>query len=319
MITLIKHFIISYSTAKELSRKRGFLNFLNVFCIRFFYAFHFVRQKFNKQTKVLSTKDVENIFTEKNFTSNFIVKDLCEKGFNDKLILKSDLLNEIYNEISTQNVTISYKGLKDKDLFHKSLNNKDNLEAIVDKSFKYNLSHVSLSIDMNKAKNIKKVATSKYFLDVANSYLGTNNISVSSLCYVSNPVKITEEEKKDNAQYYHYDNDFKKFFKVFIYLNDVDINAGPHSYIQYSHKKKLFKHIISKRINDDEIEDTYGSKNIITFDRSKGSVIFEDTFGLHKGNYPKTNNRIVLILIYGIGEGIGIYDNSIKNPNAFNL
>jgi len=49
------------------------------------------------------------------------------------------------------------------------------------------------------------------------------------------------------------------------------------------------------------------------FNLPKGSVIFEDTFGLHKGTFPTKNTRAVLILIYGYGEGTGVFKYSIKN------
>ena len=63
-------------------------------------------------------------------------------------------------------------------------------------------------------------------MDLAKKYINYNSISVSALCYISNPTQTSESEKKDNAQYFHYDNDFKKFFKVFIYLSDVSLAAG---------------------------------------------------------------------------------------------
>ena len=116
--------------------------------------------------------------------------------------------------------------------------------------------------------------------------------------------------KKNNAQYFHYDNDFKKFFKVFIYLNKVDKYSGPHSFVKSTNKKRKLKHIIAERINDSEIRKDYGSKNVKVFNGNAGSVIIEDTFGLHKGSFPQKKSRLVLILVYGSGLGIEIY----KNP-----
>ena len=54
--------------------------------------------------------------------------------------------------------------------------------------------------------------------------------------YAISHQKVNEQEMKDNAQYYHYDLDFEKFFKVFIYFDDVSKDSGPHSFI-----KKLIK------------------------------------------------------------------------------
>ena len=92
--------------------------------------------------------------------------------------------------------------------------------------------------------------------------IGKKQISVSGQCYISNPISASKKEKQDNAQYFHYDNDFKKFLKIFIYLSDVDFESGPHSFVQYSHNKKKFKHLISKRLSDSEIINSYGKENI---------------------------------------------------------
>ena len=48
--------------------------------------------------------------------------------------------------------------------------------------------------------------------------------------------------------------------------------------------------------------------------KSAGTVIFEDTFGLHKGENPKKKSRVMLILIYGKGTGTQVF----KNPQITN-
>ena len=116
---------------------------------------------------------------------------------------------------------------------------------------------------------------------------------------------------KKNAQYYHYDCDYRKFLKIFIYLNDVDIDSGPHVYVEKTHKKKFFKHILAERINDDEINKIYGLSNQKVFTKQEGSIVIEDTFGLHKGIVPKSKSRYALILEYGSGKSI------LKNDQYF--
>ena len=69
-----------------------------------------------------------------------------------------------------------------------------------------------LDIDINKTKTIKEFATSSFFVQLAKNYIG-KKISISGQCYISNPIPVTEGQKKDFAQYFHYDNDFKKFLK----------------------------------------------------------------------------------------------------------
>ena len=66
---------------------------------------------------------------------------------------------------------------------------------------------------------------------------------------------------------------------------------------------------MAERLDDNEIIKSYGKKNIITFVKEPGSIIFEDTYGLHKGDYPKTKNRIMLVLIYGKSSGTEYFKN----------
>jgi hypothetical protein len=76
------------------------------------------------------------------------------------------------------------------------------------------------------------------FTSIAKSYLNSKNIAFITHLYISNPLEISENEKKDNAQYYHYDCNRKKFFKIFIYLSDIDYNSGPHCFVPFTHKKE---------------------------------------------------------------------------------
>ena len=61
----------------------------------------------------------------------------------------------------------------------------------------------------------------------------------------------------------------------------------------------------------DEILKSYPKEKIKKFLGDKGSIIVEDTFGLHKGFSPKTKSRMMLILIYGEGIGIDLFKNPI--------
>ena len=298
---LIKHLLNSFLTAKNLSKNKTVIIFLEIFIIRFFFAFMFVRRLFNKKTILISGVKSGNLFQQKDVKTDLVLRKLEQKGYCDDLRLNKNEVDKVINEISLKNFSVSFKGKK----------NTPGFSMSIKKSKKFNLSHVALEIDLNKTENIKRIATSFFFLDIAKKYIGNNNISISSLCYISNSFETSEIEKKDNAQFFHYDNDFKKFFKVFLYLDDVDKNSGPHSFVKFSHKDRHFEHLLSERIDDQEIQRSYGDHNVVIFDRPKGSLIFEDTFGFHKGTAPKKNSRIVLKLVYGKGRGIGIYKNSI--------
>ena len=287
MIKVIyKHIVNSLFDAKYLSQNSNILYFIKFFFIRFFYAFDFIRN-FQKSNNIINKTLVSNFFLKK-ITNKKIVDDLDKDGFNADLILKKKNLNLIKNEISLKNSDISFKNKKSK----------------------LRIPHTVLNINLAKTKYLKKIALSNFFTNIAQNYINSKNISVQCQCFISNPFKKNEQSKKDDAQYFHSDVDFKKFFKVFIYLNKVDKYSGPHIFVKQTHKKKLFNHILAERLNSAEVAKAYGKKNIISFTKSAGAVIFEDTFGLHKGANPKKNSRAMLILVYGKGTGTQVFKNS---------
>ena len=85
-----------------------------------------------------------------------------------------------------------------------------------------NISRLTGSIDLNKESYVKKLLTSEPFLSLAQNFLNTNSFSINASFFISNPAIITKEEQYANAQYFHWDNDFTKFLKIYIYLSDVD-------------------------------------------------------------------------------------------------
>ena len=104
-------------------------------------------------------------------------------------------------------------------------------------------------------------------------------------------------EKYENAQFFHWDNDFTKFLKLYIYLSDVNELSGPHVYITGSHKNKKLEHSLARLYSDKEIFDSY--KKIKTFIGKEGSFFFTDSYGIHKGEPPKKNYRLMLNIHFG--------------------
>ena len=99
------------------------------------------------------------------------------------------------------------------------------------------ISRLTGTINLNDENILKNIITSKSLLEIAKSYLNTNCISINATYFISNPIKTSEEEKYSNAQYFHWDNDFVKFFKFYIYLSDVD-DLRAHMFFTFSHKYK---------------------------------------------------------------------------------
>ncbi len=121
------------------------------------------------------------------------------------------------------------------------------------------------------------------------------------------------------AQSYHFDMSRCRWLNFFIYLNDVDIQNGPHCFIKSSHKpNKKAKPLLKRgyvRIPDEDIYSTFGKENEIEFSAKKGSIIVEDTIGFHKGKIPTKGYRSMLEFVYAVNLFGGAYHNyTIPNP-----
>lgn len=102
------------------------------------------------------------------------------------------------------------------------------------------------------------------------------------------------------GQFYHFDLDRLKWLKVFIYLTDVGPQDGPHSFIEGSHASGgIPQNLLEKgyvRLSDDEVLRNFGSSREVLFSAPRGTIIIEDTRGLHKGHPVSGNSRLILQL-----------------------
>lgn len=100
------------------------------------------------------------------------------------------------------------------------------------------------------------------------------------------------------AQLYHFDMDRVKWLKVFVYLTDVGAENGPHYFVSGSHRSGgIPRELLARgyaRLRDEDIERHYPKQKIIEFTAPKGSIIIEDTRGLHKGQHLKEGHRLIL-------------------------
>lgn len=102
------------------------------------------------------------------------------------------------------------------------------------------------------------------------------------------------------AQFYHFDMDRLKWLKVFIYLTDVGPGDGAHSFIEGSQRTGAIpEHMLNKgyvRLSDSEVLSHYTDAKQVEFCAPRGTVIVEDTRGLHKGNAVEPGGASRLIL-----------------------
>ena len=155
-------------------------------------------------------------------------------------------------------------------------------------------------------------ATSPEILRIAAAYLGVTPILNYPESWFSFPV---EKIEKESAKNWHWDCDGIKWLKVFVYLNDVTLVNGPHAFVSGSHRGWKVNNK-SSRVLEQEVIAAYGINAIKSFTAPKGTVIFEDTRGFHKGTPLLSGYRLVLQLQFNFDE-FGLIKSKISLPTMY--
>lgn len=93
--------------------------------------------------------------------------------------------------------------------------------------------------------------------------------------------------------------------KCFVYIEDVPPGAGPLQYIKGSNtaqgRKKQFNTEfdgVGYRLDDRDIEQTFGQQDVVRAAGAAGTVVFADTRGIHRGGLATECERVVLQITY---------------------
>ena len=146
--------------------------------------------------------------------------------------------------------------------------------------------------------DVQRLMADRSLIAVAQSYLRCKPlIDVMSMWWHT---AYSREPDKDAAQFYHFDMDRIKWLKFFIYLTDVGPEQGPHCFVAGSHRRRgIPAHLLSKgytRLTDEEVAACYHSDRFIEFIGPRGTILAEDTRGLHKGKLLVSGDRLMLQL-----------------------
>ncbi len=150
-----------------------------------------------------------------------------------------------------------------------------------------------------------------YFEMYAKLYYLTLNITT--------PVGINKEAIA--SQRWHRDPEDRKMCKVFLYLNDVDGNAGPFMYIIKSRYGLEYGSLFPQKPPIGVYPDAAVLEKAVTKEDSNvctgraGTIIFCDTSGLHKGGYATQNERIMFTAGYRTNGAVT--PNRIRYPEGY--
>jgi phytanoyl-CoA dioxygenase PhyH len=143
---------------------------------------------------------------------------------------------------------------------------------------------------------------SRRVLDVANAYLRM----WAKLTYVDLWYTAPQPPGAERAasQLWHRDFDDKHLLKVFLYLVDVDEDAGPFEYVAGSqpggrHREpRQWGPMQTGRFSEEEVANHVPTDEIKTFTAPRGTMIFCNTSGLHRGGFATAHPRALATATY---------------------
>jgi hypothetical protein len=147
-----------------------------------------------------------------------------------------------------------------------------------------------------------RLALDKKLLEIVSLYMGM----WPSLQSMSAWLNLPTSDQAKHSQLWHRDPEDIKLLKVFIYLDDVDADCGPFSYIPKTQpfgSKSAFvpKHVDPKRITDEEMRAVIPVHDWLACTGPAGTMILADTVGFHRGGKPTNGNRILITFTYTSG------------------
>lgn len=145
-----------------------------------------------------------------------------------------------------------------------------------------------------KTPHLLDLANDPRVLSIVRQQLGCDPL----ISYMAAWWSLAGQHAPEQAEFFHRDVDDWRFIKLFVYLTDVDVDCGPHIYVEGSHRKKDLLAI--RRYEDEFVAQTFGSDKIKLFTGEAGTGFLENTFGMHRGLPPTKQNRLIFQVVYSL-------------------
>ena len=284
----------------KLIKLNNYFIIIKIFIIKFFYSFEVIRNQIKVKKNDNYNQLTSLFFENNNFKFKNIVEDLNLNGHSNIYKLDKDFKKDLLQlALQSENFDLNkINHSKNIDQLKKGKN--EDIESYILRLRNIGISRLTTTINLNESNKLTEFITAPEILNLAIKYLNTNKISINATFFISNSLEISEQEKYKNEQYFHWDNDFTKFFKMYIYLSDVDLDNGPHVFVPGTHKHKKFSNKLCRLYSDKDITNNYSK--VKKFIGSFGSVFFVDGYGIHKGELPKKKYRLMMNIHFGRGK-----------------
>lgn len=172
-------------------------------------------------------------------------------------------------------------------------------DAIGKKTFL--LEYLGRNPELDPASVYARFSLQPALLSIANAYLGM----YGRLRYYNVWHTFATTSKARESQLWHRDREDLYIVKVFVYLNDVDLGAGPFTYARGTHRKgpiksdpQYFLEGRVKRTDDDQMAAVVPRDRWLTATGARGTIIFADTNGYHRGGLAHESDRLMYTCMY---------------------
>ena len=166
------------------------------------------------------------------------------------------------------------------------------------------------SQDIINNQNVQKILFDGSLINFSQLYLNSYPVIDNVSAWWSFP---SSSPDKNAAQWWHFDLDRPKWLKFFFFLTDCTLQNGAHCFVKGSHKNNGINWSLRKRgyerLSDQDINNFYPKADIVDIVGKKGSLLIEDTRGLHKGRHVIKDNRFLIQIQYSSSSFGGIIDN----------
>lgn len=137
---------------------------------------------------------------------------------------------------------------------------------------------------------------------IANAYIGM----ATRMGYCNVWHNFPSQAQPRQAQLWHRDpDDLYYVVKVFVYLADVDEGNGPFTYAARTHRKGRVRqepdyHLEgdTKRSTDEQMAAVVPRDQWVTCTGPRGTIVFADTKGYHKGGLVKQRDRVLYTCMF---------------------
>jgi hypothetical protein len=138
-------------------------------------------------------------------------------------------------------------------------------------------------------------------LRIANSYFGM----YTRLRYYNVWHTFASAGDARESQLWHRDREDFKILKVFVYLSDVDEDAGPLTYVKGSQLSRGLKrnpeYFVEggvKRSSDAQMSAAAPPDRWLKATGPNGTIVFADTSGYHKGGLAREHDRLMYVCMF---------------------